>query len=262
MEKPAKSKKKSTKHEVSEAEMKSHLINKYRDLISERYEYDKIMEMPGLPPALTPEVVKPLRQYFLDNLYPDSKTRAKLDAAFTELENYVMHPAKVWDLLGNLTSAIFTFGLQFPAALRAGLISLEAYTSAKHFENTLLSAAMENRYTIPLTDEQFYNCLTTIPKPDLEKFIAEVSHLFRSFTNTVLLGKTITIMHDVIERMRSKPEMYGPNEVEAIELGLNIMQKGHDLFMDYDDEMKENILQFIARNEQQFLDSLYNEKGK
>ncbi len=118
-----------------------------------------------------------------------------------------MHPTKVWGLVGNLTSAIFRYGFQLPAALKAGLSALEAYTSAKHFENTLLHAAIDKKFKIPLSDDEFNACLCAIPENELEKFIEEVSQLFRAFTDTVLLGKTISIMQDVVETMKGKPEL-------------------------------------------------------
>ncbi len=241
----------------SDVEMKRHLINKYRALVAERYDYKNVKKNLKLPENITPEIVESLRQYFLTNLYPEPAQREKLDAAFSELENYVMHPAKVWDLLGNITSAIFKFGFQFPAAIKAGLISLEAYTSANHFENTLTSAALQKKLTIPVTDKQFYDCLIAIPQKDLYKFISELEQLFASFTNTNLLGKTISIMEDVIAKMKAKNNMYSGHEIEAIELGLDIMRKGYDLFIVYDDDMKKEILQLITDSEKKFIDSLY-----
>jgi hypothetical protein len=237
--------------------LKHHLIIKYRQLISKRYQYQNIKDAPGLPASITPEVVESLRQYFLRNLYPEPEMREKLDEAFSELENYVLHPTKVWGLVGNLTSAIFRYGFQLPAALKAGLSALEAYTSTKHFENTLLHAAMDKQFKIPLSDDEFKACLCAIPEDELEKFIDEVSQLFRAFTNTSLLGKTIDIMKDVVETMQSKPELYGKNEVEAIELGIDIMKKGLALFEDYTEETKEEMLQFVANNERQFIYDLY-----
>ncbi len=251
---------KAPKAKAIEAEMKYHLIEKYRELIAKKYDYNIIKNHPDIPASITADVVNSLKEYFLENLYPEPKKREKLDSAFSELQNYVMHPAKVWDLLGNLTSAIFKFGMQFPVALRAGLISLEAYTSTKHFENTLLKAALENGYTIPLSDEQFYECITFIPRREIDRFIKEVGHLFKSFTNTVLLEKTISILQDVLNRMKKKNDLYTPNEIEAIELGLSIMQKGHDLFMNYDDQIKEDILRFITTNETEFIDGLFGGK--
>lgn len=237
--------------------MKHHLINKYREVVAARYDYKEIKKSVKIPKGITSSMINTLRNYFLTNLYPESVQREKLDAAFTELENYMMHPSKIWNLLGNITSAVFRFGFQFPAAVKAGIVSMEAYTSAKHFENTLTHAALDKGYTIPLTDEEFYSCLTAIPKADLEKFISELEHLFASFTNTELLERTISIMNDVVVKMKSKSDIYGPSEVEAIELGIDIMQKGLELFKTYDDETKQAILDFVTNNERDFLNSLY-----
>ena len=254
------SKKKKSEPGDSDMAMKYQLINKYRDIVAKRYEYDEVKKIPGIPDSITPEVVDTLRSYFLQNLYPEPSQRAKLDAAFAELQNYVLHPAKVWDLLGNITSAIFRFGLQFPAAIRAGFISLEAYTSANHFENTLTAAAVAKGVTIPVSDEEFYQCLVAIPKKDLYRFISELEKLFESFTNTELLGKTISIMQDVVDKMKNKPDMYSANEIEAIELGLDIMKKGYGLFVKYDDIMKKEILNLITDNEMNFIEGLYPKK--
>jgi hypothetical protein len=252
---------KTKKKMPSDNKMKYHLIEKYRNVVAARYEYESIKNHPDAPANITPEIAETLKSYFLENLYPSPAKREKLDAAFTELENYVMHPSKIWNLLGNITAAIFRFGFQFPAAVKAGLISMEAYSSAKHFENTLTHAAIEKNFTIPVSDEQFYQCLVAIPKDDLYKFISELEQLFETFTNTDLLSKTIGIMEDVLDRMKQKPDMYGPNEVEAIELGIDIMQKGHDLFIQYDDDMKQEILRFISDNEKHFIEGLYKKSG-
>ena len=257
--KPAGEKKKKPAKNMG-SEMKYHLINKYRTVVATRYEYKNVKKTLVLPDNITPEIVETLRHYFLTNLYPEPAQRQKLDAAFSELENYVMHPAKVWNLLGNITSAIFKFGFQFPSAIRAGLHSLEAYTSAQHFENTLTAAAVEKGLAIPVSDKQFYDCLIAIPKDDLYKFISELEQLFESFTDTNLLGKTISIMEDVITKMKSKGDMYSKNEIEAIELGLDIMRKGYDLFINYDDDMKKEILKLVTDNEKKFIDGLYEGK--
>jgi hypothetical protein len=257
-EKKKASSKSKSKKPPSELAMKYHLIDKYREVVAKRYDYESIKNHPGMPANITPEIVDSLKHYFLDSVYPVPETREKLDDAFSELENYVRYPAKVWDLLGNITSSLFRFGLQLPAALRAGLHSLQAYTSAKHFENALLQAALEKKYIIPLSDRQFYECMKAIPKNELEHFINEVGELFRSFTDTALMEKTIGLMTDVLNHMKSKPEMYSAKETEAIELGIALLQKGHDLFMNYDEAAKESILHFITENEKTFIGGLYD----
>lgn len=248
--------------QAPDSAMKYHLIDKYRQSIAKRYDYKNIKDNPTLPGHISPEIAETLRNYFLNNLYPEPVSRQKLDAAFTELENFALHPGKVWGLFGNITHAIFRFGFQFPAAIKAGMVSLESYTSAKHFENDLARAAMDMGFTVPLTDDQFYACMTSIPHKDLERFITELEHLFRSFTHTTLLAKTIAILEDVLNKMKSKKDVYGPNETEAIELGIDILNKGYALFIQYDDDVRKEILEFIATNERNFIRGLYKERSK
>lgn len=251
---PAKS-----KGSAADSEMKYNLIEKYRGVVAKRYEYKTVKKKLELPDAITKEVVDTLKQYFLESLYPEPAHREKLDTAFEELQNYVLHPGRITDLLGNIGSAIFRFGFQFPTAVKAGLSALEVHTAAKHFENSLLQGAKANKFTVPLTDEQFLVCLRSIPKPQLEKFIDEVSGLFHSFSNTDLLSKTISIMDDVLARMYSKPDVYSATEIEAIELGREIIRKGHDLFLHLDEQTKLDILDLVKANEQDFLEGVYTE---
>lgn len=175
------------------------------------------------------------------------------------MQNYVLHPGRITDLLGNIGSAILRFGFQFPVAIKSGLNALEVHTSAKHFENSLLAGANKNKFTVPLSDEQFYVCLKSIPKPQLQKFINEVSELFHAFSNTDLLGKTISIMDDVLQRMYAKTDVYSANEIEAIELGREIIRRGHDLFLHLDEQTKLDILELVKANENDFLESVYAE---
>ena len=242
---------------AKDKELKFHLINKYRALIAQRYTYDAIKDNPDVPSDITQGVVDALRYYFLEDLYPEPVQREKLDAAFKQLGHYVTQPAKVWGLLGNITLAIIRFGRQFPTALRAGLTALEAHNSANKFENTLLRGAIERGFSIPVSDEQFLHCITDLPFQQVESFILDLERLFAAFTNTQLLGKTISIMQGVLAEMKKKDHLYGPTEVEAIRLGLNIMQTGYDLFKDYDEQLKKDILFFVTSSERKFLKEIY-----
>ncbi len=245
------------KNSMADMEMRYHLIEKYREVVGKRYEYKTVAENFELPDSINKEVVDTLKKYFLESLYPEPAQREKLDSAFEELQNYVLHPGRIADLLGNIGSAILRFGFQFPVAVKSGLNALEVHTSAKHFENSLLLGAKEKKFTVPITDEQFEVCLRSIPKPQLEKFINEVSELFHAFVNTDLLGKTISIMDDVLQRMYAKKDVYSKNEIEAIELGREIIRKGHDLFLHLDEQTKLDILELVTANERDFLESVY-----
>lgn len=237
--------------------LEDHLIDKYRQIIADRYNYAKLTEYKPLPDGITEQMVDEIRGFFLESIYPDPERRHELDDAFAQLQNYIHQPAKVWGILGNLTAAIFKFGTMLPAALKTGMVSLEAFTAAKNFEHTMLRAAKDAGYEVPLTDEQFLNCLGKIPRHQLDSFAKDVGRLFRSMANTQLLSKTIEIMHDVIKKMESKPKLYTKDEIDGIKMGLKIMQEGLALFSQYPDKAKDQMVDYIVEREILFIDEIH-----
>ncbi len=239
-------------------ELRYHIINKYRESISKRYDYDRVKDNPDLPKALNRKTANELRKFFLEKLYSEPTEREKLDAAFKQLESFIVHPSKIWGLLGNLPAAILEFGFHFPAAIKAAVSALETHTSARHFEDTLLHTAVSKNFEMPLTDKQFKECLTSIPVDQLQKFIHDLSALFYVISDTELLGKTIHIMQSVLKRMENKPQIYGTDDTDAIELGIDIFQNGHELLGKYDEESKKEIVDFVIAQEAKFIDSLHH----
>ena len=152
------------------------------------------------------------------------------------------------------------FGMQFPNAIRAGLTSLQAYTSAIGFEEAMLHAALDKDFKEPLSDEQFFECLRAIPHKSLDNFINEASVLFIVISDATLLTKTMNIMRDVLRRMKSKPDTYNADQIEAIQMGLELMEKGYELLKPYDEETKRDIIAFITENERDFIAEIH--KGK
>ncbi len=238
-------------------QLKYHLINKYRDSINKRYDYKAIKNDADFPKHFTKKTVDELKDFFLGSLYSEPVEREKLDAAFKQLESFVTNPSKIWGLMGNLTSAIFEFGLHFPSAIRAGVSALETHSAAHRFEQGLLDAAEENGYTIPLTDEEFHKCLTAIPLKQIDQLIKDLSGLFKVISDTELLGKTISIMHHALERMESKKNVYTKKDRDAVKLGIDLFQKGYDLLDQYDEDMKQQIVKFAIRKETDFLKSIH-----
>lgn len=243
-------------HSDDHLELKYHLINKYRELVSRRYD-DLIKNIHQTNLNLEQDVAHEIEHFFLTNVYPAPAQRRKLDAAFGELKNFTTNPALIWGLLGSLPVAIMQFGMQFPAAIRAGLTSLQAYTSAIGFEEAMLHAALEKGFKEPLSDEQFFECLLAIPHRSLDTFINEASVLFMAISDATLLTRTINIMRDVLRRMKSKPNLYTADQVEAIQMGLDLMEKGHKLLEPYSEETKKDIIAFVTENEREFIAEIH-----
>lgn len=245
---------------VSESALSSHMIDKYRDSINLRYNYEHLSRQFDLSPQLTEEVVESLRNYFLVCLYPAADERKKVDDAFESLRSFIRYPAKTWALLGNMAAAIFRFGTQFPQAIKAGIVSLESYIDAKRFENDLLKAALREEMTVPLTDEQFEMCISHIPRREIEVFTGHVISLFRSMAKTALLKKTVSIMEDVLHKIEKNKLIYSRRDAEGIKLGIQILQQGYALFKDYPEALKTEIIGIIKANEEWYLDKIYGRK--
>jgi len=240
-----------------ERQLAEHLIEKYRKSVEQRYDYDALAARLDLPPQLNREVAAKVKRYFLENIYPPAEKRAQLDKAFDHLDTYLTHPSKIWHLLGNMTAAVFKFGRHFPAALKGGFISLESFRDAKQFETTMLQAARKKDFDIPLTDAQFKECLVSIPRDEVERFLKDISAFFKSLNDTVLLRKTIEILKGVIKKMKKYPRLYSSDEIEGVAMGVEILENGYLLFKDFSPALKKGVLRTIKANELWFLGHLH-----
>jgi hypothetical protein len=236
----------------------AHLVEKYRQLISKRYQYERLRETFTLSQKLDEEVVSDVRNYFLEWLYPPYSKRKQLNDAFETLSSYVSNPVRVFGLLGNMASAILKFGSLLPSAMKAGIASLETFIDARRFEAALLDAAVAHNYQPPLTDRQFMACARQIPKKQAEQFVDRVSSLFNRMTNTRLTGKTITILESVVAKMNSRPSVYPSKDVEGIVLGLETLRHGHAIFKNLDDGLKREITDTINASELNFIKSVHS----
>ena len=234
--------------------LKNELINRYRDIISSRYN-EIIMHINDTPIAISADVAERLKIFFLINVYPEPSRREQLDAAFDELSQFVNHPSLMWGLIGSLPMAILKFGMQLPLAIKSAFETLQAYTSAIGFERAILAAAEHRALQTPIDEADFLDCMRGIPKPELERFVAEGCKLFVTISDTTLLSKTIDIMEDVLSRM-DHDSRYTEQQKQAIQLGLEMIRGGYDLLSPYDEATKKCIVNFVADTELKFIASL------
>lgn len=234
-------------------ELKSELIEQYRETIKERYQFKSIKKDENLPSFFTKEKADELLYFFLDNLYPEVEKRESLDAAFERLAGYVNQPKKIWGILGNLTAAIFKFGIQFPKAVVAGIETLKTHTEARNFEAKLLNAAEYRKLKSPITREDLLLCIADLEEEDIRAFLDSLQNLFLSIANTKMLEKTILILKDVATQMEKHKSTYGKEDIDAILLGVEILEKGNELMKQYSDSEKKEIVDFVAYNEMKFV---------
>jgi hypothetical protein len=234
-----------------------HIINKFREMIEKRYNYNELATRFTLPAAVNEQVIGEIKNYFLTTIYPPADERKKLEDAFRNLAEYVRSPKKIWNLFGDMARALFKFGRHFMQALRAGMDALNSFLGAKKFEQSMADIANANKIAPPMTDEDFEEALYQLPRKDVERFIGDVRNLFNAMVNTVLLKKTLDILQHVIETMERKPGTFPAADVEGIKLGKGLLERGYAIFSKYDEHTKEAIVEVIYQNEMWFIDDVY-----
>lgn len=237
-----------------------HIIEKFREMVEKRYNFDELKQRFQLPESITKEVVEEIKNYFLTTIYPPAKERKELEEAFKDLAAYVKQPKKIWNLFGDMARAIFKFGRHFIAALRAGMDSLDSFVGAKNFEKSMSEIANRNGVKPPMSDEDFEDTMYQLERTEVEKFIKDVKSLFSAMVNTALLRKTIDILNHVVHTMEEKPKVFPKKEVDGIKLGKSLLEKGYDLFSKYDENTKQEIVEFIYKNELWYVEHIYRKK--
>lgn len=240
-----------------ELDWQAYLIDKFRDMVRKRYDYDRLLANYTIPKGIDEAMVSTVKDYFLMVLYPSIETRNELEEAFTYLNDYVKHPSKTFKLIGSMSKAIFTFGLQLPRALKAGVLSLEAFLNAKEFEE-LIKQSIENQgLKAPISDEEYIKSMAQIPEVEARKFLKDIEHLLGFITDTKLLSKTVEVMESVISKMEDNPETFSKAEISGIQLGIEIMNSGYGIFANLNDRTKKEMIAFIMRVEKDFMDKVY-----
>lgn len=237
-----------------------HIITKFREMVDKRYIYSDLVLRFDLPECITEEVVGEVKGYFMNTIYPTAQKRYELEDAFKELATYMKQPKKIWGLFGNMAGALLKFGRHFVVALRAGFSSLDSFIGAKNFEKSLATLANKLGIEPYMSDDEFEDCLYQLPREEIEKFISDVYRLFEAMTNTRLLEKTISILDNVVQTMKSKPNTYPARDVDGILLGRELLQQGLNLFIKYDEHTKKEMVNFIYKNEMWFVEQVYLKK--
>lgn len=232
------------------------LIDAYRNNILTKYGKENLENYPEFQ-ALSEEKIEIMTQYFMKLLYPEWEERQRLDSAFGSLKGFVQKPSKVFGLIGSLGLSLWKIGKYLPEAFRAGLAALSSYLAAHEMEAELLREAKpyilrgEN-----LKDEKiFRKLLPVIPKDQAEKFRKDIVSLFKTLTNEILVDRIVMIMANLVEKMKSKQDLYTTEDIEGISLGLSILQQGKSILEKLNDEEKNLMLSAIDRIEKDYYES-------
>ena len=62
-----------------------HIIEKFREMVEKRYDFEELKQRFELPESITEEIVDEIETYFLTTIYPPAPERKELEEAFQDL---------------------------------------------------------------------------------------------------------------------------------------------------------------------------------
>lgn len=213
------------------------LIDAYRVELRKRYQLKNIRRFEEFD-DLSDDKIKALRNFFLEHIYPPSKKRELLDDSFDHMGSVITSPRRLKPLMGAVFKSLWTIATMFPAAVKTGVNTLEAYLETRRLEKLMLEYAEEHGYAPEdLSEhEHIVAMVAGLPDGEVMKFLREVIRLFKSLSNVKLLAAARDIMERSIEVMESRPDIYEEHEVAGLQLGHAIIAGGVELFSQLEPE--------------------------
>ena len=232
------------------------IINAYRDLINERYQYENLTALHDLPPAFDAARMAQFRHYFLEYIYPDPAKREELDEAFQSLDNYIKEPAKLLQILKDSLSLVFKYGRYLPKILQAGLKALRSFRAGNRFEASLVEQARQADFDPPYSQSEIKQLLSTIPMTEVNAFVENNESLFAVLYDRKLVGKIKDIVQHLIDKMKQRSDIYSAAEVRGLEIGRDIIVEGDKLFDELNAVEQRQVFEYAVKIEKEFLEGL------
>jgi len=233
------------------------VIKGYRKVITSRYQYSKLKKDPLLPNTFDEKRIEKFKQYALNYLYPPLAKRDELDAAFAQLDLYTRQPKKLIKIVMTSSRLVFKYGRHLPKMLMAGMKALRAFRKANAFENQLVAAAMQLSLKPPYKVADMYTMIQALSKEEIEQFMESTESLFQILHDQPLVKKIIEVIQFLIDAMKKEPEVYAKEEVLGLTLGLDIIEKGNELFSELSKAEQVLLFEFIMQRERKHLEALF-----
>jgi len=237
--------------------IRAQVIEQYRNLTEEKYQYDRLAQLYDLPDFVTAQRVEEIKQYFLDYVYPDAEMRDSLDAAFESLDGHIKAPGHLVRILMDATGILFKYGRHLPKIFKAGLKALQSFRQASGFENMLVDAAIEIEDTSVDNTEELKRLIAKLPHADVKEFIESNDALFDALMDHKLTEKTVDIMHTLIKKMKKRKNVYSNEDIAGIEIGKDILEGGIALVSEISDSEGRQLLELIKSVETDTINEIF-----
>jgi hypothetical protein len=244
---------------LGQIDLQEAIISAYRDIISDRYDYDLIKSKHPIPESISRDKFHNLREYFLGYVYPPIERRKELNEAFESLDGHIKHPEHLVRILLDSTSLLFKYGIHLPKILRAGIKALKSYRTASRLELRLTEEAAMMDVSAPYSKKVMASVIRQIPRNEIDQFMEDSLALFETLHDQQLVKSIISIVGSLIEKMKKHPKVYAQNEVKGLEIGRDIIVQGNELFTSLPASEQEQLFNLIYEIEKGEMDRIFQE---
>ncbi|GMW01103.1 MAG: hypothetical protein AMXMBFR84_22400 [Candidatus Hydrogenedentota bacterium] len=216
---------------VIDVAMRHAVIDAYRVELQHRYTTRNVRRFVDRT-AFDEAVLKALRTFFLNHIYPPAKEREKLDAACDHVAEILRTPKQVMPLLGTALKTLIALGTSLPAAASMTVTTLEALKETRRFESELVKLALRSSHApIDLKERAVCRALVALlPKKEVIRFRTDVIKLFDSMNNVKLLRTGVRVMEQAMTTMRGRPDKFSDRDIQGFELGRTLLHASQQLY--------------------------------
>lgn len=240
--------------------LRTAIIGFYRDELARRYQLDNVRRFDDFT-EISDAQIEALREYFLHRIYPPMEQREQLDFAVDHLGGVLRSPKRMRPLLGVAMASVWKMGHRLPAAVSAGLSTVDAYRESRKLENYLLSYAVKRKVTLLDTGkrEKMVALIAGVPEKEVKRLIYDILNLFRALTNIEMLRTAVELMDLFIKTMRAKPAYFDQQDMDGVTLGRDLVQGGLHLFENIDPADFPKIIAGIEKVELDWFERIHEE---
>lgn len=240
----------------SEEKILKAIIEGYRKVLEQRYQYENIKKKFDIPKTIDEKTVTDFRKYYLTYVYPEYAKRKTLNDAFKSLDDYSKNPQQLITILLDTSLLIFKFGIHLPKIIKTGLKALKTFKAAENFEATFIKEVLANKMTAPFTKKQFDVLLKAIPKKDINDFIETSQALFNTLHDRKQVKKIKEIILHLIKVMKNKKDAYSESQIKGLEIGYELLNEGDKLFHKLTKSDQKKLIYLITDIEKEMLRKL------
>jgi len=207
------------------------IIEFYRTELCLRYQLDRMRAVRDFD-TIPDRMLEDLRDFFLDRLYPAKDVRDELDEAFDHMAQLLHSPARLGPLLRSTLTSVLRLGTHLPAAISAGIATIDALRKTRHLEACMMEVA--RRIDLAPTDASdrpaMLRLIAEVPEETVKGLINDVILLFEALSNVKMLSGMLHIMERCLSTMEQRPNDYDRDQREGMAFALEVLRGGHSLF--------------------------------